>query len=266
MITALFGDSSMTSLFPWSALRISLQVTAVATVAIALLGVALAMLLARKRFRGKLLLETLITLPLVLPPSVLGYYLLVVLGRRNPLADALDLNILFTWQAAAIAATIVGLPLMVQAARSAIVEINPELENAARMEGASEAQVLRHVTLPLAKSGILAGLVLGSARALGEFGATLMVAGNIPGRTQTLPMAIYDAVQNRQYHQANMMVLLMTSLAFAGLWFAYRLGHAHQEEKGTTNARGTVRVEGVDKVRTTKNREETGPLAIIHAH
>jgi|GEM_PF-301267 len=264
MITALFGDSSI---FPWSALRISLQVTAVATIAIALLGVALALLLARKRFRGKLLLETLITLPLVLPPSVLGYYLLVVLGQRNPLVAALDLNILFTWQAAAVAATIVGLPLMVQASRSAIVEINPELENADRMEGASEVRVLRHVTLPLAKSGILAGLILGSARALGEFGATLMVAGNIPGRTQTLPMAIYDAVQSRQYQQANMMVLLMTSLAFAGLWFAYRLGHARQDAEETTKIQGKkIKVGRGKKVRRVKEQEEAGRLAVIHVH
>lgn len=225
------NNNGLENMLPWDALRVSLLVTGVATVAIAVIGLALAMLFARKQFRGKLLLETIITLPLVLPPSVLGYYLLVVLGQRNPMVRALDLNILFTWQAAAIAATIVGLPLMMQASRAAIADINPEYENAARVEGASEWQVFRRVTVPLARTGILAGLILGSARALGEFGATLMVAGNIPGRTQTLPMAIYDAVQNRQYHQANMMVLLMTTLAFAGLWFAYRLGHARGEEE-----------------------------------
>ncbi|NOZ48457.1 MAG: molybdate ABC transporter permease subunit [Chloroflexi bacterium] len=208
-----------------NALRISFQVTAVATLAITLFGLALAMLLARHQFRGKLLLETLITLPLVLPPSVLGYYLLISLGQRNPLLQHLRLDILFTWQAAALAATLVGLPLMVQAARSALAEVSPEMENAARLEGASEWQTWRYVTLPMARGGIWAGIVLGAARALGEFGATLMVAGNIPGRTQTLPMAIFDAVQNRQYNEANLMVLIMTSLAFFGLWLAYRLGH-----------------------------------------
>jgi len=251
---------------PWDALRISLLVTGVATIAIAVLGLALAMLFARKQFRGKLLLETLITLPLVLPPSVLGYYLLVVLGRRNPLVSALNLDILFTWQAAAIAATIVGLPLMVQASRAAIADINPEYENAARVEGASEGQVFRRVTVPLARTGILAGLILGSARALGEFGATLMVAGNIPGRTQTLPMAIYDAVQNRQYHQANMMVLLMTSLAFTGLWVAYRLGHAHQDEEWKTKSPGQVGRAKVKNEEALKEQEEARRLAVIHAH
>lgn len=214
----------------FEALRISLQVTAAATLAISIIGLSLALLLARHSFRGKLLLETLITLPMVLPPSVLGYYLLIVLGKRNPLAGILDLDVLFTWQAATIAATIVGLPLMVQAARSALAEVNSEMENAARLEGASEWQTLRFVTLPMARTGILAGMVLGAARAFGEFGATLMVAGNIPGRTQTMPMAIYDAVQNRQYHEANLMVLLMTSIAFFGLWLAYRLGHGRTVE------------------------------------
>lgn len=214
-----------------NALRISLLVTSVATVAISLLGLGLALLLARKQFAGKLVLETLVTVPLVLPPSVLGYYLLIGLGQRNPILRWLHADLLFTWQAAAFAATLVGLPLMVQAARSALSEVNPEMENAARLEGASEWQTLRYVTLPMARHGILAGIVLGGARALGEFGATLMVAGNIPGRTQTLSMAIYDAVQNRQYDAATMMVMIMTSLAFFGLWLAYRLGHGRAEEQ-----------------------------------
>ena len=127
-------------------------------------------------------------------------------------------SLLFTWGAAVIASAIVGLPLMVGAARAAIAEVDPALENAARTLGSSEPEVLWRVTLPLARRGILAGLVLGATRALGEFGATLMVAGNIPGRTQTLPLAIYDAVQNRQYGQANAMVALMTVLAFLSLW------------------------------------------------
>ncbi|NOX62823.1 MAG: molybdate ABC transporter permease subunit, partial [Chloroflexi bacterium] len=206
----------------WNAFRLSLQVTTTATALILVIGLALALLLARRDFRGKTLLEMLITLPLLLPPSVLGYYLLVILGRRGPLARWFGLDILFTWQAAVVAATIVGLPLMVMAARSAIADVDPEIENAARLSGASEWALLRYITLPLARRGILAGLVLASARALGEFGATLMVAGNIPGRTQTMAMAIYDAVQNRQYQEANFMVILMTSLAFAGVWLAYR--------------------------------------------
>ncbi|RME05351.1 MAG: ABC transporter permease subunit, partial [Deltaproteobacteria bacterium] len=127
-------------------------------------------------------------------------------------------RILFTWQAAAVAATVVGLPLMFQASRAAIANVDPVLENAARTLGASEGEVLWRVTLPLARRGIVAGIVLGATRALGEFGATLMVAGNIPGRTQTLPVAIYDAVQNRDYATANRMVLLVTLIGCLSLW------------------------------------------------
>ena len=202
----------------WQALILSLKVTAVATAAIFVVGLALALLFARRRFPGKTFVETLVNLPLMLPPTVVGYFLLMVLGRGNPLVDWLGVRILFTWGVAAVASIIVGLPLMVGAARAAIAEVDPALENAARTLGSSEPEVLWRVTLPLARRGILAGLVLGAMRALGEFGATLMVAGNIPGRTQTLPLAIYDAVQNRQYGQANAMVALLTVLAFLSLW------------------------------------------------
>jgi molybdate transport system permease protein len=202
----------------WAALTLSLKVTATATILIFTVGLALALLFARRQFPGKTFAETLVNLPLVLPPTVVGYYLLLVLGRGGPLVEWLDVHLLFTWGAAVIASAIVGMPLMVGAARAAIAEVDPALENAARTLGSSEAEVLWRVTLPLARRGILAGLVLGATRALGEFGATLMIAGNIPGRTQTLPLAIYDAVQNRQYGQANAMVALMTVLAFLSLW------------------------------------------------
>jgi molybdate transport system permease protein len=207
----------------WHAALLSLQVIAVATFLIATVGLGLALWLARSHFRGKTFVETLILLPLVLPPTVVGYYLLVALGRGSPLADWLGWRVLFTWQAAVIASTTVGLPLMVLAAKSSIANVDPVLENAARVLGSSEPEVLWRVTLPLARRGILAGLILGSARALGEFGATLMVAGNIPGRTQTLPLAIYDAVQNQNYALANQMVLLMSVLAFLALAVARRL-------------------------------------------
>jgi len=202
----------------WQALLLSLRITAVATVVILVVGLALALLFARRSFPGKTFCETLVNLPLVLPPTVVGYFLLLALGRGSPLVDWLGVRILFTWGVAAIASIIVGLPLMVGAARAAIADVDPALENAARTLGSPEPAVLWRVTLPLARRGILAGLVLGATRALGEFGATLMVAGNIPGRTQTLPLAIYDAVQNRQYGQANTMVVLMTVLAFLSLW------------------------------------------------
>ncbi|HWO01712.1 MAG TPA: molybdate ABC transporter permease subunit [Blastocatellia bacterium] len=207
----------------WHSVTLSLQVTAVATLLLFVIGLALAYLLARRRVPGQIVLETLINLPLVLPPSVIGYYLLLALGRGSPLFEWLDVRLVFTWKAAVIASTVVGLPLMVQTARAAIASVDPALEQAARTLGSSELEILWRVTLPLARRGIIAGLILGSARALGEFGATLMVAGNIPDQTQTLPLAIYDAVQSRQYQLAGQMVLIMTALGFAGLWWARRL-------------------------------------------
>lgn len=202
----------------WHPVLLSLHVTAVATGVIFVAGLALGWVLARCRFPGQTLVATLIHLPLVLPPSVVGYYLLLGLGRGSPIVDWLGMRLLFTWPAAAIASAVVGLPLMVQAARAAIANVDPALENAARTLGSSEPEVFWRVTLPLARRGILAGLVLGATRALGEFGATLMIAGNIPGRTQTLPLAIYDAVQNQDYALANGLVLIMTALGFLSLW------------------------------------------------
>jgi len=219
----------------WNALLLSLQVTALATVLMVVCGLPLALLLARRRFPGATVLEALITLPLVLPPTVVGYYLLLVLGRGSPVVNWFGWRILFTWGAAAIAAAVVGLPLLVLSARSAIAGVDPALEQTARTLGSSELEVLWRVTLPLARRGILAGLALAAARALGEFGATLMVAGNIPGRTQTLPLAIYDAVQNRNYAQANGMVLLMTVLAFMTLWAVRQLEHPNRPRATVAN-------------------------------
>lgn len=220
---------------------LSLQVTLVATVLIVAAGLPLAVLLARTRFPGQALVETAITLPLVLPPSVVGYFLLVGLGAGSPVQEWLGVRVLFTWVAAAIASAVVGLPLMVQSARAAIASVDPALEQAARTLGSSELEVLRRVTFPLARRGILAGVLLGAARALGEFGATLMVAGSIPGRTQTLPLAIYDAVQAREYALANQMVLGMTLLAFALLLWVRHLERPTRK-RGTAAPRiGTTR-------------------------
>jgi molybdate transport system permease protein len=215
----------------WQPFWLSLQVTGTALIGILIVGLGLALLLARVSFRGKLLLETIIYLPLILPPTVVGYYLLFLLGRGSFLVERLNINVLFTWQAAAFAAMVVGLPLMVQTAKAAFEDVEPDIEAAARVDGAAEWQVWWHITLPTARRGILAGLILSGARALGEFGATLMVAGSIPGRTQTLPMAIYDAVQARRYEDANLMVLVMTALAFAGLWLVYHLNDAPQKRE-----------------------------------
>lgn len=207
-----------------SALLLSFQVTAAATVAIVVVGLLLGLFLARSRFFGKTALEALIMLPLVLPPTVVGYYLLLFLGSGGPLKEWLGIAVVFTWPAAAFASFVVGLPFMVQSSRASITDVDPALENAARTLGSSELGVFFRVTLPLARRGVIAGAVLGGARALGEFGATLMVAGNIPGSTQTMPLLIWDAVQRRDYGTANLLVLMMTGIAFASLWAVRRIG------------------------------------------
>ena len=207
----------------WSALMLSLQVTVVATTILFVVGLVLGVFLARFRIRGQIIIEIIIFLPLVLPPSVIGYLLLLALGRGSPIVEWFHINLLFSWYAAAIASAVVGLPLMFQSARTAIASVDHNLENAARTLGSSELEILWRVTLPLARRGVIAGLILGGARALGEFGATLMVAGNIPGQTQTLPLAIYDAVQARRYDEAQMMVVVMTAVAFIGLWCVRQL-------------------------------------------
>ena len=211
-----------------SALSLSIRVAVVATVLNALVGIPLAYLLARRRFRGKTLVDLLVTLPLVLPPTVTGYYLIVLLGRRGllgaPLYDATGWTVAFTWYAAVIAATVMALPLLVRTARAAIESVDRDLERAAYTLGRSEWQTALTVTLPLARNGILAGLVLAFARALGEFGATLMLAGNIPGKTTTVPLAIYTAVQTGETSQVLVLVGLLTVLSCAVLVVAGHLG------------------------------------------
>ncbi|MCX7789660.1 MAG: molybdate ABC transporter permease subunit [Chloroflexaceae bacterium] len=225
----------------WPAFWLSVQVTTIATVCITALGLALALLLTRVRLPGQIVIETLLLLPLVLPPSVIGYYLLLALGRGSPLVEWFNVRILFTWPAAVVAATVVGLPLMIQSSRAALANVDPVLENAARTLGSSEWRIFWQITLPLARRGILAGIILGGARALGEFGATLMVTGNIPGRTQTLPVAIYDAVQAQRYADAHLMVLVMTGLAFGGLLWVRWL------EPPPQRARREARSDAVDE-------------------
>jgi len=180
-------------------LWLTLKVAAVATLFAFLTGVVLAFLLAKGRFRGKELLDAFLTLPLVLPPTVLGYYLIVLVGRNGWIGrwlyQAFGITLMFTWQGAALAATIVSLPLVLKSARTAFENVDQNLEKAARTLGLSETGVFFRVSFPLAWRGILAGTMLAFARAMGEFGATLMIAGNLPGKTQTLSLAVYDAVQ-----------------------------------------------------------------------
>ncbi|PYS84442.1 MAG: molybdate ABC transporter permease subunit [Acidobacteria bacterium] len=211
-------------LFP---LWLSLQVAAVSTLFVVLSGVALAWLLARKNFFGREALDALVTLPLVLPPTVLGYYLLVLLGRNGPAGRLFEAltggQLVFTLRGAVIAASVGALPLMLKTARAAIASVDAQFEDAARTLGKSEWQIFRRVTLPLASRGILAGAMLAFARSLGDFGATLMVAGNIPGRTQTASIAIYDAVQAGRDSQALALVALLSLVAFTLLYATNRL-------------------------------------------
>ncbi|WP_269791054.1 molybdate ABC transporter permease subunit [Stenotrophomonas sp. Iso1] len=211
----------------WSALWLSLKVAGWATAINLVVGVGLGALLARKRFPGRELLDTLLTLPMVLPPTVLGYYLLVVIGRNGPLGAWLQstfgINLVFTWQAAVIAAAIASLPLVFKPARAAFEDVDAQLEQAARTLGVSEMALFFRVTLPLAWRGILAGLLLAFARAMGEFGATIMVAGSIPGKTQTLSIAIYEAVQAGKDGRANVLVVLSSVVCITVLLVAARL-------------------------------------------
>ncbi len=211
----------------WTALWLSLKVAGCATAINLVLGVALGALLARHRFPGRELLDTLLTLPMVLPPTVLGYYLLVVIGRNGPLGawlqDSFGINLVFTWQAAVIAAAVASLPLVFKPARAAFEAVDGQLEQAARTLGVSGVALFLRVSLPLAWRGILAGLLLAFARSMGEFGATLMVAGSIPGRTQTLSIAIYEAVQAGQDAKANGLVILTSVVCIVILLAAARL-------------------------------------------
>jgi molybdate transport system permease protein len=211
-----------------SAVWLSARVAVAATVLNALVGLPLAYVLARRRFWGRGLVDLLVTLPLVLPPTVTGYYLIVVLGRRGvlgaPLYHLTGWTVAFTWYAAVIAATVMALPLLVRTARAAIESVDRDLERAAFTLGRSEWQTALTVTLPLARNGILAGLVLAFARALGEFGATLMLAGNIPGKTTTIPLALYSAVQTGETGEVLALVGLLTALSCAVLVAAGRLG------------------------------------------
>jgi len=207
-----------------SPLWLTLKVAALATVLALILGVSAARALGRKDDLARDAAESLLTLPLVLPPTVLGYYLLVVLGRNGAIGgwlhDAFGISLIFTWQGATIAAAVAAFPLILRAARAAFREVDPQLERAARTLGLNETAVFFRVSLPLAWRGICAGALLAFARAMGEFGATLMVAGSLPGRTQTLSIAIYNAVMAGDDATAQTLVLVALVVAVVALVLA----------------------------------------------
>lgn len=211
----------------WFPLALSFRVALIATALALIVGVALAWLLARRRFVGREVLDAFVTLPLVLPPTVLGYYLLVLLSQNSPIGRGIKLmtglQLVFTWQGAVLAAAIGALPLVVKTSRAAISTVSEELENAARTFGKTEWQIFWRITLPLSSRGIIASAMLAFARALGDFGATLMVAGNIPGRTQTAAIAIYDATQAGHDDYALTLVIILSVIALTLLYATNKL-------------------------------------------
>ena len=211
----------------WFPLWLSLRVAFVSTAVAFVVGLWIAYILANREFRGKEVLDAAVTLPLVLPPTVLGYYLLVLLAGNSPLGRLWE-NIfggplVFTWKAAVVAALLHALPLLVKSARAALESVDRSLERAARNLGASEWRLFWRVTLPLARRSISAAVALAFARSLGDFGVTLMVAGNIPGRTQTVAVAIYDAVEAGNTALARTLVLVISAVALLILTLANRL-------------------------------------------
>jgi molybdate transport system permease protein len=211
----------------WPSLKLSLLVVSLATLVISVVGTALGYLFAKRRFWGKDILDAIFTLPMVLPPTVTGYYLILLLGRRGllggPLYSVAGWTVTFTWVAAVIASTVVALPLMIKSARAAIESVDADYEIASYVMGKSEFETFFRITLPLAGRGILAGIVLSFARAFGEFGATLMLAGNIPGRTQTMPLAIYEAVVSGEDERAKWLALILTGISITVVYLTNRL-------------------------------------------
>ena len=216
----------------WDALRLSLQVALTATALATLVGVPFAWWLARARFRGRELLSALVLVPMVLPPTVLGYYLLQAVGRRSIIGSALDstfgFSFVFDWTGAVLAAFAVSTPFLVRTAQAGFESVDRVYEEAARTLGRSELSIFLTVAVPLAQRSILAGIALALARALGEFGATLMVAGNIPGRTQTMSIAIFDAVQSGRTGDAQVLAITLTLVALGLLVAVGTASRRHQ--------------------------------------
>lgn len=223
----------------YTPLLLSLKVAAISTSVVFIVGVLFSYFLMRKSFFGKTIVESLFLLPLVLPPTVVGFGLLILFGKKgwigSWLFNTFDVQIVFTWFAAVIASIVVSFPLMYQSAAAAFENVDRRLENAARTMGASEWRVFWTIAFPLAWPGLLAGLVLSFARGLGEFGATLMLAGYIPGKTDTIPMAIYFAVEAGQMEKAAFWVIIIVALGFSTIlwlnWWSKRNMRRFTNEK-----------------------------------
>lgn len=209
----------------WTPVQLSIEIAAVSTILVIILGVFLGRLMAVRKFKGKIIIDTIFLLPLVLPPTVVGFLLIIIFGRNSPVGQLLEWlfkqPIMFTWWAALIASTIVAFPLMYQSARTGFEAVDEDIENAARVDGASEYHLFMFISIPLAIKTIVSGAILSFARALGEFGATLMFAGNIPGKTQTIPTAIYVALDSGNMEMAWLWVSSIIAISFLMLIFVH---------------------------------------------
>lgn len=207
-----------------NSILLSIQVATIATIFVAITGLVTSYFLANKKFRGRDLIEVLLTLPLVMPPTVTGYYLIILFGRSGLIGgfiyDLTGWTIMFSWHAAVLASFVVSLPLMIKTTLAAIESVDKIMIQSSYMLGYSELETNIKVVIPLAKKGIIAGIVLSFARAIGEFGATLMLAGNIPGKTDTMPLAIYGLTVNGDWDQAHLMVIILTLISGVFLYIA----------------------------------------------
>lgn len=202
----------------WSPVRLSVEIASVSIVIVLVLGLVLGKVMANRKFKGKAIIETIFLLPLVLPPTVVGFLLIVLFGRNSPAGQLIEWTfkqpLMFTWWAAVIASTVVAFPLMYQSSKTGFESIDQDIENAARVDGANELKLFMFVTIPLALKSIISGGILSFTRALGEFGATLMFAGNIPGKTQTTPTAIFIAIDSGYMQIAWLWVACMIVISF----------------------------------------------------
>lgn len=202
----------------WTPVKLSLQISSVAVIVVLIIGIAAAIFMTQKNFRGKIVLETIMLLPLVLPPTVVGFMLIMIFGVQSPVGRFMEAlfgqSIMFTWWAALIAAIVVSFPLMYQSAKTGIQSVDRDIEEAARIDGANNLKVLLAITLPLSIKSIVSGFILAFARALGEFGATFMFAGNLPGKTQTIPIAVYVALESGKVELAWLFVITIMIISF----------------------------------------------------
>lgn len=230
----------------WQPVILSLKVATISLLFVFILGIAMALLMTRKQFPGKAVVESLITMPLVLPPVVTGFALLLLIGRHGPAGKLMmawfDVQLIFTQAAAILAAVVIAFPLMYQSAKAALQSIDSSLEDVARTLGAGELRVMLTVTLPLAMPGLIAGAVLAFARALGEFGATIMIAGNIPGKTQTIPIAIYFATESNDLKEAGYYVAVISVITFGAILWLNTWSRKHSWHPGSIRGGRPYRV------------------------